>query len=160
MTRYPLAALVVVVLVLSALACSPSDDSNAQGPTSELTNADGGTPPTPEATTADEAFRAVPRGYTDCGTANLTSGWPTTAVYTSDSAQCIVDAASSGDPSHYTYYGRDNKGGIDGTIVQVNGTDSITMVDYHVEPDGVIDSNETTCSRLTAPSFTPPVCKS
>ncbi len=58
----------------------------------------------------------------------------------------------------YAYYGRDDIGGINGTVLRVNGPDDITMIEYHIGPDGGVDSTETTCSSLRVPSFTPPVC--
>ncbi len=81
-----------------------------------------GTAPTPAALEADTAIRAIPDDYTDCGDTNLSSGWPTTTAFFPEvDAECIMAATDSGEPSQHSFFGRDNQGGINGTILRVNG---------------------------------------
>jgi hypothetical protein len=76
----------LVVLLLSGVACSSSDDTAA--PTSTASGS---------ATTATAP--ALPPGGTDCGTADLMSGWPTTIAFPPTAFTCIADAVASGTPA-------------------------------------------------------------
>jgi hypothetical protein len=152
MTRVCIVALLVSV---AAAACTASVDDS----TTLTTEPPFGTPATDAATQADESFRAAPDGYTDCGTTNLTSGWPTTTAFVAEiGAQCISDAATSGDRAQQAFNGRDDAGGIDGTIVRVDGPRAITVIAYHIDQDGAVTSTETSCQKLESPPFAPPAC--
>ena len=56
------------------------------------------------------------------------------------------------------FFGRDNEGGIAGLIVRVGGTDDITVIDYHIDPEGVVTSSETACVVLDTSGMGPPTC--
>ena len=144
-----------MLISIAAAACTAGGDDTTTLPT-EPTN---GTPATDAAKQADEVMQAVPDGYTDCGTTNLTSGWPTTTAFVAEfSAQCINDAAASGEKAQQAFNGRDDAGGMDGTIIRIDGPGAITMITYHVDEAGSTTSTETTCQELELPPLAPPTC--
>ncbi|MBT8202436.1 MAG: hypothetical protein KJO87_03930 [Acidimicrobiia bacterium] len=147
------AVFVIGILTLGLASCSTSDT------TATTADPSVGTPATDQALAAAEAFRAVSDGYQDCGHTNLTSGWPTTTIFNAEiGAVCITDAAASGTRSQQSFSGRDNAGGLDGRIVRVEGIEDITVITYHVEPEGTVSSDQITCAELVAPSNEPPSC--
>lgn len=116
-------------------------------------------PPTELAQDADESIRVVPDGYADCGTTLLSSGWPTTTAYLPEvSASCIVEAVATGNRAQYSYTQRDNAGGIQGTIVRVEGQGSVTELSYTVDAEGNSTTVRVTCASLLVADFAPPVC--
>ena len=76
----------VAGLTLTLAACG-SDNARSTAGTSSTQVAPTVTPP------------PVPPGGTDCGSTNLMSGWPTTAMLPTNAYTCIVDAAASGTPA-------------------------------------------------------------
>lgn len=140
---------------ITAAACTNAASESATLPTDPLY----GTPATDAAKEADEVLRVVPDGYTNCGTTNLTSGWPTTTAFVSQmGAQCILDAAAKGERAQQAFNGRDDAGGIDGTIIRVDGPETITMITYHVDDTGSVTSTEAACPELQSPPLAPPTC--
>lgn len=108
---------------------------------------------------ADAAVRSVPDGWLACGDTNLASGWPTTTIYLPQvAAQCIVEAAGSGDPAQHAVYGRTGDGGITGSVIRVDGPGSVVIVNYAIDPQGGMTSTQTACSSLELPPLAPPVC--
>ena len=153
MTRR-LLPIVVGVVMFSATACGTSDQR--ADPT---TVGDSGIPASDSAVAADEALRAVPDGYTDCGSVSLSSGWPTTTMYSAEMrGQCIADAQVSGDPAQQAFSGRDNIGGIVGTITRVNGLGDFTVINYRIDEAGSATTTETTCTEFDTESSGPPTC--
>ncbi|MGI9666534.1 MAG: hypothetical protein ACR2N2_05465 [Acidimicrobiia bacterium] len=147
---------ILPVLVGLALfcACTSADESSA--PT---TNGADGTPPSEAAVEANEAMQALPDGYADCGTVSLSSGWPTTTAYFAEvRGQCIAEAVITGNPSQQAFSGRDNEGGIVGTIVRVNGPGDIVVVDYRIDVTGTVASSESRCAKLDSTGVGPPTC--
>ena len=144
-----------VLISVAAVACTGGEGDTTTIPTDPSF----GTPATDAAKQADEVMRAVPDGYADCGTINLTSGWPTTTAFVAEfSAQCINEAAASGEQAQQVFNGRDDAGGMDGTIIRVDGPGAITMITYHVDEAGSTTRAETTCNELESPPFAPPTC--
>ncbi len=139
----------------------PVDGSSAptQAATEQTEPAATDSAPTQTAMDSNEEFLAVPGGYADCGATILTSGWPTTTAFNPElSSECILDAAGAGDTAQQAFWGRDNVGGIDGTILRVEGPGEITSIAYHVDPDGNVASSQQECSALESISFEPPSC--
>ncbi len=152
----------VVILAIGLASCSSTDTTKTTTDTTATTaDSSVGTPATDQALAAGEAFRAVPDGYLDCGHTNLSSGWPTTTVFDSEiGAVCITEAARTRTPSQQSFSGRDNAGGLDGRILRVEGASEVTMITYHIEPDGAVSSTRVTCQELTEPISEPPLCSS
>ena len=154
--RSTLAVVMMVAIVMGA--CSASDDPGVTEPgEGSAATAGDGTPSDP-ALTADETMRAVPDGYVDCGTVVLTSGWPTTTIFTPDAAACILDAADRGRPSQQAFTGRDHTGGMEGWLIRVEGPEAITMVSYRIDADGGTATATTSCTSLETSPIGPPVC--
>ena len=146
---------VVFGLVLLAIAIGACSDQNA----TPSTDTGDGTPASELAVAADQEMRAVPDGYVDCGSVSLRSGWPTTTVFNTEmQGECITQAAASGEPSQQAFSGRNNEGGIVGSIVRVNGPDDLAVIDYHIDPAGSVTSSETTCTGLDTSGIGPPTC--
>ena len=140
--------------MLGVSACTASEESSV--PTTDGTN---GTPPSEAAFAADAAMQALPEGYADCGTVSLSSGWPTTTAYFAEvRGQCIAEALVSGDPAQQSFSGRDDAGGIVGTIVRVNGPRDVVVIDYRIDVNGTVASSETTCADLDSAGIGPPTC--
>ena len=145
----------LVCLVLLAVLVGACDDESSA---SSVDDAEG-TPASDAAIATDEELRLVPDGHADCGSVNLASGWPTTTVFNAEvQGECIIEAAASGEPAQMAFSGRDNDGGVVGLIVRVGGTDDITVIEYHIDPEGVVASSETTCAVLDTSSMGPPTC--
>jgi hypothetical protein len=158
-------ALAVMVAAVVLVGCSdtteePDATAGAESSVSvEQTDPLLGTPPTAEAEATNNDFILVPVDVLDCGTSILTSGWPTTTVFVAEiEAECILAAAKSGTPAQQTFWGRDDRGGIDGTIIRVDGPGAVTAVDYDIDPEGNLISGDTTCQELSVGSFEPPAC--
>jgi len=131
----------------------------ADQPSASSVDDGAGTPASDAAVAANEELLLVPPKSVDCLVVNLASGWPTTTVFVVEAqGECITDAAASGDPAQMAFFGRDNEGGIVGSIVRVGGSDDITVIDYHIDPEGVVTSTETTCAVLDTSGIGPPVC--
>jgi len=142
----------LLTLVAGACANGDSTDTTAGSSVDGVATSDA-------AQAVDEAFRAVPDGYADCGSVNLSSGWPTTTAFFSEvRGLCMAEAADSGERSQQSFHARDNQGGRHGAILRVNGPGDIVMIDYRVDGQGIIASTETTCSRLDTPATGPPTC--
>ena len=140
-----------VVIVLGALlgaACSSESSPDVAD-----------VPPSDAAVTANQQAQSVPEGYRDCGTVNLTSGWPTTTVFIAEQAgECIVAAEESGQPAQQSFSGRDSNGGIYGQIVRVNGPADMAVTEYQIDAAGNITSTETRCPELVTAGIGPPSC--
>ncbi len=146
--------MVFVILTLAGAGCS----LRSSGPSTTI-DPGLGVAPTQAALDADEVMRQVPSGYVDCGTTVLSSGWPSTTAYVSEqSAACIVEAASAGSRAQHAYTHRDHAGGIEGTIIRVEGSASILMLTYHIDDQGNATTTDVTCEALDVPQFEPPVC--
>lgn len=105
-------------------------------------------------------FIDVPDNVEDCEVTVLTSGWPTTSAYPPEHPgdACLFEAAAAGTPAQRTLWGRDDRGGIEGTILRVTGPDSVLKISYVVSPDGAVTSREETCSTLAIGDSEPPSC--
>jgi hypothetical protein len=152
--------MVVVFIALLAGCADDAPSTTTSEPTATTSDLAAGTPPTDTATQANAAFTRVPAGYADCGTVILTSGWPTTTAYLAEiRSTCIADAADTGEPTQQAFWGRDDRGGIEGTFIRVDGPEAITMTSYRIDADGTVtDSGETECRALEIPDFEPPLC--
>ena len=166
----------VLLLVAAVAACTgdgadpsttraaPTEPSTAGPTTAGATVAPAtapplGTPPTDAALAAHRLFEVPPAGYLDCGSQVLTSGWPTTTAYFNESAdQCLLDAAGTGTLAQHVTWGRDDRGGLDGTILRVLGLDEIVRIEYHVTADGELTSGEGPCPALMVDFISPPAC--
>ena len=167
---------VVLLLVVAAAACTGdgADPSTSRAATTEPSIAGPttagatvapatipplGTPPTDAAIAAHRLFEVPPADFLDCGSQVLTSGWPTTTAYFNESAdQCLLDAAGAGTLAQHVVWGRDDRGGLDGTILRVLGLDEIVQIEYHVTADGVLTSGEGPCPTLIVDFISPPGC--
>jgi len=153
-------AIVLTALVVVLTSCTDAGGTSRTAPAVSPTNEAGGIPVSAATRQADMEFRVVPDGYADCGSTNLASGWPTTtAFFAEDGAACILGAAASGEPSQRAFYGRDTRGGIQGSIYRVQGLGDISMIEYYVDPSGSITSREEACTSLEASFAGPPSCK-
>ena len=115
--------------------------------------------PTGAALEADHMLRVVPEGVTDCGTVTLTSGWPTTTAFLPEmSASCVIEAAEAGQRAQQSFNGRDNHGGLTGTILIVNGPGDVVEATYTIDPAGEVESVEHRCNSLPINSLQPPTC--
>lgn len=119
------------------------------------TAADPAGAPTEAAIDAANAFTQTPVGYVDCGVSVLTSGWPTTTMYVAEVATCILEAV---EPAHYAYWGRDQLGGAEGAVIRLEASGKFLQIDFRVDDQGDIDSEQSTCSSLTSDPFEPPRC--
>jgi hypothetical protein len=147
-------SLLVALVLITISACAGDDQSSV----ASTDDADG-TPASDLAVAADEETRLVPAGYADCGSVNLTSGWPTTTVFNvAAQGECIIQAETSGEPTQQAYSGRDNEGGMVGSIVRVSGPEDATVIDYHIDPEGVVTISTTTCVGLQTSGIGPPTC--
>ena len=116
-------------------------------------------PPSEAAIAANEVAQAVPSGYEDCGTIDLTSGWPTTTVFIAEQAgTCILEAEEAGRPAQQSFSGRDGNGGLYGQIVRVNGVSDMSVTDYVIDATGDITSTENRCPELATSGIGPPSC--
>ena len=146
--------MVAVVLIVVGAGCALRSD----GPSTTVDPALG-VAPTQLALDADTTMREVPSGYRDCGTTVLSGGWPSTTVYVSEqSAAWIVEAANAGSLAQHAYTHRDHAGGINGTIIRVEGPASILMLTYHIDDQGNPTTTDVACETLDVPQFEPPVC--
>jgi hypothetical protein len=160
--RSAAAVMVAAVVLVGCSDTTEETDATAGAESSvavEQTDPLLGTPPSAEAEAMNNDFILVPGDLLDCGTSILTSGWPTTTVFVAEiAAECILAAANSGTAAQHTFWGRDDRGGIDGTIIRVDGPGAITAVDYYIDPEGNLTSSDTTCQELSVGSFEPPAC--
>lgn len=142
-------AIVLTVLAVVLASCADSGDSSQSADAASFAGNDIETPVSAATRQADEEFRVVPDGYTDCGSTNLASGWPTTTAFlTEDGAACILGAAATGEPSQQAFYGRDTDGGIRGWIYRVHGLGDLSIIEYYVEPGSSTTSTEEKCTSL------------
>lgn len=145
----------LIALVLIAISATACDDRSSVSSTDDAD----GTPVSDLAVAADEEARLVPAGYADCGSVNLTSGWPTTTVFNvAAQGECITQAEASGEPAQHAFSGRDNEGGMVGSIVRVSGPEDVTVISYHIDPEGVVTISTTTCVGLQTSGIGPPTC--
>ncbi len=160
MSRRRAVVIVLIVLAVVLASCAGSSSTSSTATTYPLVEDETGTPVPDVTRQADEEFRAVPDGYADCGSTNLASGWPTTtAFFTDPGATCIIEAATAGEPSQQVFYGRDADGGIQGWIYRVQGPGDITLIEYYVDVDGEITSEDTACVRLGSSFSGLPPCE-
>ena len=146
---------VLLALLFASTAASACDDRSSVPSLDEIE----GTPASDRAIASDEEMRVAPGGYLDCGSVNLTSGWPTTTALNIEvQGECITEAAASGEPAQQGFSGRDNEGGIVGSIVRVSGAEDITVIGHHIDAEGVVTSSEAMCAGLDTSGIGPPTC--
>ena len=130
------------------------------GSTTWTAPADDPTQPSPAAVAADRQFRTVPAGHLDCGTAILTSGYPTTTAPAPGRIECIVEAAAASTPAQYAYTARDLANGMTGMLFRVAPGGATQRIEYRVDPDGVVESTTFACAGFGPAPFgsVGPIC--
>jgi hypothetical protein len=148
--------LATLVLVISS--CALLNDSTST--TEQDSGMGGSVAPTSAALTTNDDYLAPPSGYSDCGEAIPTSGWPTTVLQPLDT--CIIEASAADKPSSFAIWSRDHEGGIIGTRYLVEGSDKAAIAHYHIDAEGSLTIVKTeSCSQLRSDESNPfagPVC--
>ena len=147
------------VVAMAVLIISAGCTNSGVGDTT-TTDATVGNSPTEAAQQANNEIRAVPDGHFDCDTAGPPYTTTTLGEFFAREVlgRCIFDAAGSGEPAVQSFYAGDNAGGIDGTIVRIDGPNDITVTTYHIDDAGHSNSTDTECPDLAASPTSPPMC--
>lgn len=148
-------------LVTDTTATAPTvTPPTGSGSTTWTPPADDPTQPSPAAVAADREFRTVPAGHLDCGTAILTSGFPTTTAPLPGRVDCIVEAAAASTPAQYAHTARDLANGMTGMLFRVTVGGATQRIEYTVDPGGVVQSTTFACAGFGSapPGRAGPTC--
>ncbi len=127
-------------------------------PTTWTPPPDDPTQPSPAAVAADRKLRTVPAGLVDCGTAVLTSGYPTTTTPPLGLTDCIILSAQGATPAQYSHSGRNQANGMSGALYRFTTAGGAQRIDYTVDRVGAVNSITIACVGFGPGSRHAPAC--